>query len=1427
MLATERPRTKVRVKPKTTPKKAVAGPPVPAHIKARNQYFPKDPIKGLARSEDRAVKSLAALHASNPAKYEARTKRGSRGWANNAVRDVAGAGEKGLQKAASAGKKLMDLSKTDSQRALERSGLAPDSSKLGKEALDIIANTPTGVYLAGASVVEAAQGRPQRAKSLYKDLKKTSALAPAVEAVGRNLRGKGAAKQWREAGHRANERPLTSALELSGVKAVIGRSTGAAMRAAPSKTTRRLASTDRANLRLYQKHEAGPGEGPEVARRYSKDVINKAAQVALERRAAKGSRTRKDGTQRRPARDPNIARGSTLVPSVPGHSGGAADGKPYRYALNRRLDTREFQKNQVVAEDVSKNVEKVLKVKRSTKTRQQGPLVQLVAEGALKTTATKHDIGVELGRLAKARKSGELKGERLRQNLAQATELRRLRDLPEPDVARSVAAAKDVGKVQHGIQERGGKAGVYDQRAQAKRHMVSVQKRVVRPASEARVKGIADPVDAAKAAQKIRQRAEKGKPLGPKMRVAAQNAERIAERAKVLPGQSMASAVANVALHNTKPPVKTGPKRKPDQRTVESEFKRHGGTLPIVIRPFRDPKHLKKTRGGYAGIKTDPATGKKYHLIYFNPTHGDGAISGAVHHEMGRALYTEKTGEFRPTTKLSDEDYIATPSYQSAAQHAQRNSDVDLTASPEELAPAVKAPTTDKGRAFIGRRGAAAYEQELQAAIDAVPRRVRVARRPLTPEEVAGQEGVRVFPRRGEKTRGTGLRPIPEGQRGVVDVLQRRSRRGKAGLSGTIEGGPALITHRPIGRSGAFSARGIMPRRPTRKRAGTAFTEGSRQVGWDQIVRQTQESTRAVGLAENAKLIDAEFGIPAGAKGRYARSADEALERGQARTHDPKTGDLRPGAEPLVPVEISRGRWLNFPESVVHNLEQHKLARSPHDLAPLKPVEYMSNAWKNVVLTTAHPSQWLASNAADLGMRGAMAGITPLDVLRGHKAMKTAEATGLQGRQAVQAVARGGLYHTGSSGARDGIRPVLGEGTLRDTGSVLGTPYRAWKKGVFTIERAIEAMPQLGAQGKIMRQSTGRTYLAPSREPRATREHDFVVKRNLKSMLKLHDQQVQAFGKELGTNRALEAHAQRYTEDIVGRWGKVSPGMRKTLGLAPFAQWLGAASRYVLMTLPAHHPIKTSILAGISEMTADERERMGLSYLLPRDKQAADYQMGALPFKVGKDKYGQTEVKGPQIGRMLSFGTAGQGIAGNVGGFLLPQVSGPLNAAAGTHFTGEQLVYPQDWPIASERGLPLSPNDRSKVALGLLIESVVPFGSALRTIGLEKGRPSDPTSSVLTPHTRPKYNKEADAWQQQPADISAGITKWLRPIPKPTAKVYPLGVGRDIQDAGATRRTLKKWQERAKAEKAKDPYKMGTPVKTKKNKPPVDIFKMP
>lgn len=1123
--------------------------------------------------------------------------------------------------------------------AMHAEGLDANGNTTAKDITDLAANTPSGLYITGAAVKEAATGRPQRLEKLWKDYKATDAL-PAL-----------AGGHFAEAEARAKQHPVSTLLELSGVKAGFGRAGGAVERgaaavkaAAKGKSTKAavLAKTDRPNLRL--RPGAKPGEGPEIQRRYSRDVINKAAQKVAESGQAKLTKQPEGQAAR-------VIKRMGEEPASP--------------RTERSIDTRVYSQARAAADrrakaereihDITKPkalLNKRVPIKPSTrrKARSAAAGVQVVGEGVVRTTHIRADIAKRLGALARVRPTLE-DPERLRLNRAESDHLRGLAKLSDAELSRVTEGGQKLAAQQVDVQARGHKAGSFTATGQSKRFYPALQSHVKRPKGEERAPLTPEQVKIA--AKSVQQRYQKGKALPPKAKAAV--AKKVGVNPKLVAGDVQLA--------------------KPSKLTSRFEAK------PL------------------------------------------------------------KRGEL------------------------------------------------------------ATYAKSLKT-------RKAVPARPLNEEE------------------------LPT----VAKVLQRRARKGQSTLEGLTEGGPALITHRP-GKGRQTSALAPdAPFEPTKGRSGKALTEGSREVGQSALFRHAVSTESQVTAAEGHNLLITEHGVDAGKDGRrYASTRNEAEATArklmQYPVGHPNAGERIPHTEKLVPVNIDqlytfgsrlktrqaqgmphvagahsplsytaindmerqslkdawaaatsesgRGKWVLMPEGVVNRLRAHM------DVTAHGSAHALTNIFKDVVLTSSAPARWLGNNAGDLTTRTVLAGITPADILRGRRIVHQAATMGLQGEQAAHAVAGGGLFHAAAA-LSSALRPRgIEENPVR---TVLSAPWRAWKGGVYTLERHLEELPQYGAVGKSMRRETGRSV---PRSKKNWGKEDVAMKRNLSSLLKLHDAQIDTYATKLATNRAFEARIQKTTEDVIGRWGKISPNLRRALIVAPFAQWLGAALRYVYVTLPVHHPIKTGIAAGISQMTQKERSALGLSYMLPRDKQVQDYQMGSLPTSVTHDKYG-TEVKGIRTANTTSLGTAA-GFPGNIAGFLLPQLSGPINAWAGHAYTGEMMTYPDWWPVVAERRQPLTQDDRDRVGLGALIESTVPFASAFRRALQEKGRPATNYSTVLTPAVTEKFDKQTNSWVESKGTQTGGILEWLEPIP-PAQKLYTYGATKSIEESHITGETLDKWR---------------------------------
>jgi hypothetical protein len=136
-----------------------------------------------------------------------------------------------------------------------------------KDALTLPMTTVTSTYLLGKAAADAGRGKTGPIKKQFKDFKNNDPIALLAQ-------GK-AGKAIKAAG----EHPVSTALELSAVKAGIGRSAGAIARRG-TKSMRRAGSTQRAPEVLYGDHVKH--------RTYSPDIISKAAQVAVDKIHEKG-----------------------------------------------------------------------------------------------------------------------------------------------------------------------------------------------------------------------------------------------------------------------------------------------------------------------------------------------------------------------------------------------------------------------------------------------------------------------------------------------------------------------------------------------------------------------------------------------------------------------------------------------------------------------------------------------------------------------------------------------------------------------------------------------------------------------------------------------------------------------------------------------------------------------------------------------------------------------------------------------------------------------------------------------------------------------------------------------------------------------------------------------------------------------------------
>jgi hypothetical protein len=403
-----------------------------------------------------------------------------------------------------------------------------------------------------------------------------------------------------------------------------------------------------------------------------------------------------------------------------------------------------------------------------------------------------------------------------------------------------------------------------------------------------------------------------------------------------------------------------------------------------------------------------------------------------------------------------------------------------------------------------------------------------------------------------------------------------------------------------------------------------------------------------------------------------------------------------------------------------------------------KGFQTLTSGFKGVVLPTS--TKWVFGNAFESGIRSMLSGLGYFDYRLGKKIAKAEP-------EAMESVIPGGhMTQVGRMRVFRDARQFEGKflGPLsRALGAFRRTPgpkqladlYVHYRNGVFAFnEKFIERVPQYAALGKEARRDlqaqTGRWHHA----------------------LMVGEGAVQDLARGLRNTDKQNQYA-RAVEEIFGNWGKNSPAARRFLtNLAPFWMWARAATKFVTITLPVHHPIKTGLIAAAEDMTEQERKRLGLDFYakkpLPRDAQ------GAIPGVISGGG-GITPAS-----YYSSFGIFAD-YPGFLSGVLFPQLSGLPNLA-GIDWKGDKLVYSEDKPI----------NDPAKligIAAASQAEARRPFaglGSRIRTSGVSAVNPLRSYSPGLV-----RYLRELSQMQQinVPAKPSGGSDSapWAGPSSSP------------------------------------------------------------
>ena len=527
---------------------------------------------------------------------------------------------------------------------------------------------------------------------------------------------------------------------------------------------------------------------------------------------------------------------------------------------------------------------------------------------------------------------------------------------------------------------------------------------------------------------------------------------------------------------------------------------------------------------------------------------------------------------------------------------------------------------------------------------------------------------------------------------------------------------PGFVTHRPGSRGGGSFYRSFFPERqrmPNQKRTGEAASRGTFDASYDALVEQAARTRSiadgAIGFDEFVKRFGKEpprgvknfndawrvlrdpedFGVnlPDGVEFVPFRTQPFAALKRETQAALEHQGRLDPEQERLLEqlpsralVEAQRdgpGPVVLMPRTLIKRMEAHHAQL----LEGEKAVGAVTSTVKGVWLPTS--PGWIYGNAFDMNMRSMMSGGGPFDYFLGRKAAKTlpegARASIITGAQAASykrvQVRRDAQQFSGMLG---GVARSLHTLSRKPGPRQLVDAYRKYRDAVFYFNtRFIEKQPQYAILGKEVRREvqakTGQWHHALMVGDDALAD--------IALGLRNTDKQI-AYAKSL--------------ETVFGNWGKNSPGARRFLtNLAPFWMWARAASRFVALTMPARHPIKSALIAAAAEMTEEERSKLGLDKFLA--ERLPGFLQGGLPV------FGSVA----PIAKWSSFGFFAD-YPGNLADMVFPQGGDAIRAMTGYDWKGDQLV--------DAEGRPVPETERVKAALLTQLEAFIPFLTVGRQI---------------------------------------------------------------------------------------------------------------
>jgi hypothetical protein len=511
---------------------------------------------------------------------------------------------------------------------------------------------------------------------------------------------------------------------------------------------------------------------------------------------------------------------------------------------------------------------------------------------------------------------------------------------------------------------------------------------------------------------------------------------------------------------------------------------------------------------------------------------------------------------------------------------------------------------------------------------------------------------------------------------------------------------PAFVTHAPNQRGARnfYIRSDKAPAYHGPKRTGAAVREGTADLDPEVMVEQLARTQGLVDSAHRFRAMVDEFAHrqPNDEVQRFSNWQD-AADAAREMTVG-KDGEPTPHALEMTPVRInplggrraqlektleavnqqaahdhiteqidhalsgadkgSPGDWVLIPKAAADRMREH-LSVGQSGMGKFG--QLYGGQFRKVVLSLS--PKWLTGNVVEAALRTMIAHAGPRSVFTGYKALKGYEEKyGKNAAAELRSRTTGGGHM--SLAHRTDVR--RGAQDFADSGRRVAAIAEAMGK----IRRTPGPKQVADLWGLythvVMKSVNGRIEHAfqTAQFGKALREHPLMSDRTIKLSEAAINDTIEGLR---DTN--VQVRLGREVDRMYGRYAKFSPGKRRMIaGYTPFIAWYLNAVEFLTSVLPRDHPVLTSVLASANQATEEWRKQHGLitSFVQNLTGASPDFLQGSIPGKEGTNL---------RVSRYTPFGVFGQegGIAGGIGGAILPQFMGMIQNVKGEDWKGDKL----------------------------------------------------------------------------------------------------------------------------------------------------------